>query len=279
MQLYAWDVNRRLTSASKAQKHQDYFCVECQGIIRLRGGLHRQKHFYHLKPDFSCRLSGKSMAHLQIQCFLQNHFPDCHLEIKFPEINRIADVVWDSQKLIFEIQCSGISAEEVKQRNCDYKRMGYQVVWILHDNFYNQRRLTAAELFLRGSPFYFTSMDAYGSGIFYDQLDVIHKGLRRYIQTPLTVDLRFPKTVVKDLINSQHPPQFLRQRIEQWPLSFKGDLMDSYGSYDVSEALLAEQQWLFAKTPHQSFLKRMWKWFIVRPYRLSFQMLLEKLCR
>lgn len=285
MQIYAFDENQHLVKADSAQKQRNYLCIECQGNVRLRGGIHRQNHFYHLNPNQSCRLSGKSMAHLQVQGFLQRLLPpgDCCLEVRFPQINRIADAVWASQKLIFEIQCSGITAQEVMQRNKDYQSLGYQVIWILHDSFYNQRRVTAAELFLRDSPFYFTDMDADGRGKIYDQFDVVYKGLRRHCQRPLLVDLSQPKKPSKNTKKALFAmPKLVHQRFERWPLFFKGDLIDSSESLDFGEDLQAEKEWLevkaqVGKTSHLA--RKIVYNVIVRPYNLLFQMLLERLCR
>ena len=104
MQLYALDKNSIVISAKNASKHDRYRCLECQSNLRLRGGIHRQNHFYHLDSKRICRQSGKSMEHLQVQLFLQSQLSltdDCLLEKRFEEINRIADVFWVSKKIVF----------------------------------------------------------------------------------------------------------------------------------------------------------------------------------
>ena len=138
-----------------------------------------------------CRQNGKSLAHLQAQRRLEELLgaDQCRLEVKFGPINRIADVVWEPKKIIFEVQCSPISAEEVNARNRDYKGMGYEVIWLLHDSQFNRQRVSAAEMSLRHSCHYFTNMNAEGAGYFYDQFDVVVDGLRRAKFSPLQVDL------------------------------------------------------------------------------------------
>ena len=140
MQLFALDENDQLVPAQRAVRQRTYICLECGKNVRLRGGVHRQIHYYHIEPIRSCKLAGKSLIHLNVQFYMQSILPqgDSALEHRFPRIRRIADVVWISQKIVFEIQVSLITAEEVLQRNRDYLSQGYRVVWILHEKRYNK---------------------------------------------------------------------------------------------------------------------------------------------
>lgn len=158
-----------LIAAVNAKRSTNYFCTECRKILRIRGGLYKRLHFYHLDPSPSCRLNGKSATHLAVQCHIQKLFSplDLQLEKKFDAIDRIADCYLPSQNLIFEIQCSPISAEEVKRRNRDYAKLKLKVVWVLHDRRFHRFRLTAAEYFLRSWPHYYTNMNEKGQGIIY----------------------------------------------------------------------------------------------------------------
>lgn len=226
MQLYALDENQTPLFALKASKHQNYFCPECSGIVRLRSGSHRRPHFFHLSENRECFQSGKSMTHLQLQYFFYNVLPkdDCFLEYRFPTIQRIADVFWKSENIVFEIQCSFITAEEVESRIQDYFKLGIQVVWILHDQCFNQRRLTAAELFLKKSPHYFSNMNSDGTGFIYDQFEVIEKGHRhRFKDLPL-INPRFKKNLP---IKVEHRlPHILMKRMIDWSFYFEGDHLD-----------------------------------------------------
>ena len=179
MQLYAFDQKGRLTAAIDAKKETDYFCLECNSLVRLRGGFHRQKHYFHLQQISSCRLNGKSLPHLHLQKRLQDAFPygAIQLEQRFPTLGRIGDAVHEGLKIVFEIQCSPISAKEVEERNKDYKKEGYRVLWIFHDQLYNKRRLSHAEFFLT-TPHYFTNIDREGKGCIYDQYS-LRKGVVR----------------------------------------------------------------------------------------------------
>src|SRR5438105_4635558 len=121
MQLLARKSDGSLVLARNAKKQHPYECLECKGDVRLRGGLHRQLHFYHFEPSPFCRQHQKGMVHIQVQLHLQSLLgEDCLLEHQMSEINRIADVAWPTKKVVFEIQFSPISAQEVKERNRDY---------------------------------------------------------------------------------------------------------------------------------------------------------------
>ncbi|MCC5831626.1 MAG: hypothetical protein JJU12_01090 [Chlamydiales bacterium] len=168
------------------------------------------------------------------------------LEKSFPEIGRVADVVWPCRKIIFEIQYSPISAREVKERNRDYGRLGYTVIWILHERRYNRTYLTPAERFLRLQTHYFTNINSLGQGEIYDQYARVRRG-RRVERTPC-----YPITLSHPSYLKQIPRHFPKER-RKWKYSFEGDLF------------------------HQAF--KPVKFSLLRLYRLLFQLLLEKVNR
>ncbi|MEI8365518.1 MAG: competence protein CoiA family protein [Parachlamydiaceae bacterium] len=289
MQLCALDLDQQLVFAGKAAKQHDYACVECRQTVRLRHGMHRQPHFYHVKPNGHCHLHAKGMPHLMLQYFLKNTLPDgeVEMECRFPAIGRIADVVWHTKHLVYEIQCSPISPEEVTARNADYGSLGYQVVWIFHQDRYNHHRLSAAEHILCDSTHYFTDMNALGEGQVYDQLSIVERGVRIHRLSPLPVDLTSPFFLKEDKNKENFDgflPKALRQRAKAWTVCFAGDTLDCClrGS---SDELLRQLEslpgggnpllWPYAKDQGQNFFA---KW-ILDPYRALFRMFLEKACR
>lgn len=281
MQLYALDAEQQLVAARNALPQVNYFCLECYQTVRRRGGVHRHTHYYHLSPLSSCRLSGKSMEHLQVQYYIQERLPvgECSLEQRFPEINRIADLVWWNQKLIFEVQCSFITAQEIEKRNRDYFSIGFQVVWILHEKRYNQERVTDAEQYLRHHPFYFTNLDKQGQGAIYDQADLIQKNRRIFRQTPFAVNLEEPKRLQERTFAKVTP--FLDTRLSHWPVHFAGDVLDHWqqGKYEeFLQTLLDKEKGLVEKKTLWCMLKRFLFYTLVRPYRLLFQSILESAC-
>ncbi|GEM_PF-3584437 len=191
MQLFALTIENEVVAANDALKKTEYSCMECGKPVRLRGGRHRQDHFYHLRPDPSCKQSQKSMRHLQVQLYLHRLLSDGEvaLERRFPTISRIADVVWEDRKLVFEVQCSPITQQEVEARNRDYALLGYQVVWLLHERRFSGKQVSAAEQWLEDHPHYYTNFDEEGRGKIYDQLHLFRDGIRRYSTKQTTVNL------------------------------------------------------------------------------------------
>src|SRR5262249_32635390 len=150
MQLYALDAKSKRIFAHSAARGVDYFCHECQGRLRLRGGGRIKVHFFHLGSKESCRQAGKSEAHLLVQNTICRQIGldfGCQ-EVRFEAIGRIADVCWHEKKYIFEVQCSPISAEEVQARTEAYESLGFQVIWVLHDKTFKRRIVSPAELYL-----------------------------------------------------------------------------------------------------------------------------------
>lgn len=285
MQLYALDLNQQLIFAKQALKQQDYSCLECGKVVRIRSGQHRHTHFYHLASDQACRLNGKSMIHLQVQFCLNRLLPDSSLECRFPEIKRIADLVWWPQKLIFEVQCSSIKAEEVEKRNSDYASLGFQVIWILHERKFNQWRVTAAENHLESFPHYFTDIDEDGNGVIYDQYSIVKAGMRKKLLSPLPIEISIPQKM--DMMMALDEVScVLKTRLHHWKLHFKGDLISQFLSKDeqlqkclqeeVGNELLESQR---GKESIFQGIRRFIGRFIVRPYSLFFQIILEKACK
>jgi len=282
MQFYAFDENKQPIHAIHAKKNFNYTCIECQTRVRVRGGVHRQLHFYHLDAKRSCHLHGKGMSHLQLQNHLRTLLPknQCFLEYRFPSVNRIADVAWVTEKIIFEIQCSPISCKEIRQRNHDYQSLGWNVVWILHDQRYNQQFLHPAEYALQDHVHYFSNMDANGKGVIYDQFDTIEKGLRIFKMEKLAVNL-----VELKFFKPTSPPKldllFCQKRLKKWPFYFEGDLCDSVSSEYYQQAVAFERSYRRRQIKHSlaSIVKKTIKRLILDPYRVTLRYLLEKACR
>lgn len=278
MQLFALDENRQLVSASCALKQIDYCCIECGHTVRLRAGHHRKKHYYHLQNG-QCSLNRKSMEHIQIQSHLSNLLPagECVLECRFPQVGRIADVAWHSERLIFEVQCSPISEKEVRERILDYQKCGYQVVWILHEKTFNQWKLCAAEDYLQKFPHYFTNMDCDGEGMIYDYYAGIYKGLRKKKLAPLLVQLNCPVRLNEKRRDAALP--FLSNRLQAWEFCFLGDLIDLYMQNPTAAYWLEAQK---IRDPDQTIAPFRWyQWInvLIRSYFILWRLILEKYCR
>ncbi len=242
MQLYALDGSHTLL-APLANKEKIYICPECQGTLRMRSGPSKQPHFYHLQNSHHCRQSGKSEEHLRLQLSLYTRIEEgASMECPFPLIGRIADVAWGEKKIVFEIQCSPLSLQEAQERTSDYASLGYTVIWLLHDQRFNKRRLSSGEHFLRERGCYFANKDT-----FYDQFEIIHNNQRLFKGTPLPIDplqlLPLPSFAEEKL------PAQIETRLEHSHHSVRGDLLDrlSQNNKSLTPLLLMEERFLHPK--------------------------------
>ncbi len=280
MQFYAFDTKKKLVHAMHAKKNCNYLCIECQTRVRLRGGTHRQLHFYHLDFNRICTLHQKSMIHLQLQNHLLHLLPEneCCLEFRFPTINRIADVAWLTKKIIFEIQYSPISAQEIQKRNEDYQSQGWTVIWILHDHRYNQTFLSPAESILQTAPHYFSDMNAEGKGCIYDQFAFVENNQRVIKMEKLAIDPTQLFFIKKQSIKSS---QLLlcSLRLKYWPVYFAGDLLETNNSEYLDRAFNLEKKFIDLQIKNKRIqFKEYLKQLIFHPYRVIFRYLLEKSC-
>lgn len=290
MQIYALDEQQQVTDALKAKRHKNYFCPSCQQIVRLRKGLQKQAHFFHLSPNLHCSQSGKSLTHLAVQKHIASLIgEESRMETIFPSIQRIADVSWKQKRLIFEVQYSWISQKELEERNRDYSSIGYQVIWILHDKRFNQHLFTAAEKYLVDHPHYFTNINAKGQGMIYDQFSMETRGKRVCRGTKVPVQIQYTES----LPTTKGPTSkslFLSNRINTWPTHCKGDLVWLYliegniQAEGLQKIFSLEGRW----KAHTSFSKKkfngvlLWRSLLKimqRPFLILLRSWIEKACR
>jgi competence protein CoiA len=282
MQLYAFDGTSPV-SAMQAKKGENYFCPECQGLVRVRGGPHRQIHFYHHSTPKNCKQHQKSPEHLHLQIrFLKLiGAEESQIECPFPEIGRIADIAWHAKKIVFEIQCSPIALEEVRARNADYMRVGYDIIWILHDKRFNKNNLSAAEAFLRSNNCYYSNVDKQGSGVVYDQFEVLKSNRRYFRGPPLNISphhlFSIPNVAIPDLAL----PESALIRISKWKYYAQGDLLHRLlKEADLSlsaKRMLALEKKFREKSSSASRLKIID--LLLSTYRCLFDLMLKRLTR
>ena len=274
MQLFALDGSETVF-AEDAQKKLDYSCPECGDILRIKEGAHRRKHFFHTNLKVHCRQKNKNGIHLLVQKYIYSKLPkgEAKLEHSFPTIHRIADVAWITQKIIFEVQYSPISLQEVQGRMEDYQKVGYSVIWILHDNRFNKKNLSAAEAYIRNFSSYFTSIGSKRENIIYDQFELCYAAKRCYKGHKVPVQVDTPKTS-STFPNSEKLPKTLQKRLQHSEYYFRGDLLD--------RAIInnASVQWMMkaeGKKPTASPFYVIWMKKIQKMYFLLFFHLLKKL--
>jgi len=210
---------KRWVKATDAEKGKDYRCPECEGTLHLRSGLARRPHFYHLAKSEGCRQAGKSEAHLEAQLYLQRCLEGALLEHRFPEVGRVADVMWPQKRVIFEVQCSPIEPEEALARNADYAKCGFQVIWILHAHRYHAAQLKSVERALLNYPHYYTNIDEHGAGMIFDRRWCLEAGQRRWMGEGVELEISQIVPQIPRWLGAVLP---LRQRTE-WPIYCAGD--------------------------------------------------------
>lgn len=236
MQVYAFDRDGKKVFVGSALSGQDYLCPECKGHVRLRRGLKRKIHFFHRSSERNCRLAGKTVFHIAVQDFIQKSIGahNCDQEVLFTDIGRIADIAWYSKKIVIEVQCSFISAQEVEARCHAYESIGWKVVWILHERTFTPLYPTEAELFLKNRTHYYTDIDE-EQGSIYDQCVPALGG-----HFPVDISTLDEKPALQ--INIL--PLLLLQRFTSWQYSASGDLL--WQALQNNNSLL-EALWRFEK--------------------------------
>lgn len=207
MALFAVD-DDDVINAIDADPKKTYWCLDCFGPVKKRSG-RNIAHFYHLKSAPRCRLYSKTEDHLLAQLELKRQFPEGALQIErpFSTISRIADLAWEEQKIIFEIQCSPLTEAEGEKRILDYKSIGYDLIWLLDDKRYNKRLLRPAEALLRTKCTYYLSIRQ--GAHCYDQFEVLSDNRRVMRGHKIRVDLTRPKFTPTKILTEGLPQQIL----------------------------------------------------------------------
>ena len=238
MALFASD-GKKIVDAWEAEARTSYACLECRTPLKVRRRKMQFPHFYHLKASPSCRLYSKSERHLLIQLHIQKQLPlkESQIEKPFPSIRRIADLTWETKKIVFEIQCSPISQAEVMARNAEYRSLGYEVIWILDDRLFNKKQLHPSEAWIRSHMSYFVlgkSRFAY-----YDQLEIISSHRRIKKGEKIFVELNQIHPMPRTKWPTQIPNQ-IQERIKNCNYYLKEDLI---GKALTPGFTLAFQHW------------------------------------
>lgn len=217
MQTQAQDEQGNWVGVSEAIQGQRYRCPSCNGALSVRGRERVKKHFFHLNS------LKKSARHQAVLEKMMQTIPSIKMEETFESIGRIADLVWHERRFIFEVQCSSICPEELFARNREYGSLGYQVIWILHEHQYNQKKLNEAERSLVFSPHYYTDIEEDGKGLIFDQLAVDLRGVRRKKGRKWEVDLMRPRMIERRFLKAPFW-QMVEMRREHWGVAFAGDM-------------------------------------------------------
>lgn len=193
-------------------------------------------------------------CHRSVQIRLQQTIPDVVLEKRFPEIGRVADVFWEKERIVFEIQVSPISRWEIKKRVADYKKAGFEVVWILHRKTFGKFRMQKAEKTLLQYPCYYTDIDRSGEGLIYDGWRFFFGKRQYFLSAPFPLHQFRPQKGPPSLTNA---PSFFRKRKSR-PLYFNGDLLALFLSEPNSSFFFK------MKEKEKALKKKLWGHFLSR---------------
>ena len=166
-------------------------------------------------------MEGKgSLLHQSVQKHIYSLLPNGEAAIEYKLPGHIADIAWHTKKIIFEIQCSPISIDTAIARTNDYQRLGYFIVWILHQKNFNSRYLSLSELYLRKlSTCYYTNISHATHGYIYDQNEILQNNKRVYRSPPLILDLKNPLIHKKSLrfpSDRNEPSNLLTKSLSKW---------------------------------------------------------------
>lgn len=238
MQIYAYDEKGEEVAAHQATRRAKYYCPDCHQALSFRSSPLMRAHFFHLKDQRPCFQTSKSLTHLEIQSQIVALLPqgEAKMERRFNELSRIADVYWEKQKIVFEVQYSFITSDELEARIRAYRSIGCQIVWILHTGRYGKAKVTAAEHTLQNYPHYFSNHTPEGIGHFFDQYSYQVRGRRAAALFKRPINISVPKT--GELKN--HLPFQLKQHRSQWDLGFEGDILNT-GHFKEWELRRAQQ--------------------------------------
>ena len=164
---------------------------------------------------------------MAVQLAIQAALPpgEALVEHPFIDFDRVADVLWEKQKVIFEVQCSLLNETEVQQRIEDYGKAGYRIVWILDDLLFNKRRLRPAEKLMRSFTSYYVQIRTQSTPIFYDQFEIFAGSKRKLRGHKLRVALASPKLLSKIEWDLDCLPTQVQKKSIIGTLYFYGDLI------------------------------------------------------
>ena len=114
MQLHALD-KEQLVLAQNAEKHKNYQCPECLNKVRVRGGPHRQIHFYHLASEFTLQPTQKNFNSFTNPIDLAVSIIRQHNRKALSSNPSDSRCQLGTAGIVFEIQYSAISLAEAKR--------------------------------------------------------------------------------------------------------------------------------------------------------------------
>lgn len=124
----------------------DFYCPACQSPVRLKNGRVMRPHFAHVAlQDCKFYSENESAEHLNLKAELYQSLSQTEsveIEKVIPEPEQIADLLVN-HNLALEVQCSRLSEARLCERTQAYQVNGYQVLWLLGEKLWLDRRLSS----------------------------------------------------------------------------------------------------------------------------------------
>lgn len=145
--LLARNEKGRLVNAleEKPENPENLSCPACDGAVRFKKGRVMRPHFAHISlEDCQFYAENESAEHLNLKASLYSWAKKSQrvqVEAFLPNLKQIADLLLDSH-LALEIQCSPLSQGRLQERTENYRKNGYQVLWLLGKKLWLKRSLT-----------------------------------------------------------------------------------------------------------------------------------------
>jgi competence protein CoiA len=207
MQIAIDSENNTEITAREALTGKDYYCIDCGAVVRSRkrGPF---ASFHHFKPH---KKNKTALEHTLIQQEIFKRLPKSCIEYPIPHIKRKADVLDLEKKWVYEVQCSPISLKEVLNREKDYAKQGFTIIWILHDARFNKKHVGPAEHHIRSTQgCYFATCGEWGVSFLYHQEDLVIGSKRVKIYGSKPADLT-KKPIPQLTKKAKRPPLQMRK--------------------------------------------------------------------
>ena len=135
----------------------------------------------------------KNHLHLSVQQAIRKKIQSTDVHLEYRLKGHVADIFWESKKIVFEVQCSPISLKEAIRRTTDYEKLNMTIIWVLHDKTYNKINMSPSEEFLvKKKNVFYSNISQHGEGIIFDQEEAFLDARRLIKSPPLEISLSLP---------------------------------------------------------------------------------------
>ncbi|MFC4652038.1 competence protein CoiA [Lactococcus nasutitermitis] len=187
--LIVHDENKNLINLLEIEISQlkgKFFCPACHSEVRLKNGNIKIPHFSHISlKECHSWSENESAQHLGLKLALYKWFARTEkvkIEHYLPELEQTPDLLVN-EKIAIEVQCSHLSIKRLWERTENYRKHGYQVIWLMGHDLWIKKSLTQLQknlmYFSKNRGFYFWECDLAQEKIRLKSL--LHENLRGHV--------------------------------------------------------------------------------------------------